>query len=103
MKPQIQGNVCGPVPYLTYTCDLPTTENTTTATFADDTALFATHDEPAIASMKLQDNVNKINDWAKIWRIKVNENKYKHIPFTLRNQTCPTVQTGNVALPQKTK
>jgi hypothetical protein len=43
-------------------------------------------------------DINKINEWAKKWRIKVNQNKSMHISFILRIQTCPTVQMGNVAL-----
>jgi hypothetical protein len=34
----------------------------TTATFADDTAILATHEDPAIASMKLQATINKTDD-----------------------------------------
>jgi hypothetical protein len=49
--------------------------------------------------MKLQTTVNKIDDWAKKWKIKIK--KYTHITFTLLNQACPRVQMGNVDLPQK--
>jgi hypothetical protein len=49
-----QRSVLGPVLYLIYTSDLPTSDNNTTATFADDTALLVTQEEPAIASTKLQ-------------------------------------------------
>jgi hypothetical protein len=34
-------------------------------------------------------------------RIEINQSKSKHITFTLRNQTSPTVQVGSVDLPQK--
>jgi hypothetical protein len=71
------------------------------ATFADDTAILAAHEEPAIASLKIQNNVNEINEWTKKWRIKVNQNKSTHISFVLLNQTCPKVQMGNVPLPQR--
>jgi hypothetical protein len=51
--------------------------------------------------MELQVIINKIDDWGKKWRIKINQSKSMHITFTLRNQTCPTVQKGSVDLPQK--
>jgi hypothetical protein len=94
-----QGIVSGHVLYLTYTSNLPTSDNTTTATFADDRAVLARHEEPAIASVKLQATINEIN----VWRIKINRSTSTHISFTLRNQTCPTVQIDNVALPPKKK
>jgi hypothetical protein len=70
-----QGNVLGPVLHLIYTSDLPTSVNTATSTFADDRAISATHADPARASLKLQATINKIDDWAKKWRIKMKEVK----------------------------
>jgi hypothetical protein len=35
--------------------------------------------------------------------MKINQNKSTHITFTLRNQTCPTVEMGSVDLSQKNK
>jgi hypothetical protein len=51
--------------------------------------------------MKLQATINKIDEWVKKWRIKINQSKSTHITFTLHKQTCPTVQMGSVDLPQK--
>jgi hypothetical protein len=51
--------------------------------------------------MKRQATINMIDDWAKKWRILINESNSTHITFTLRNQTCPAVQMGNADLLQK--
>jgi hypothetical protein len=45
-----QGSVLGLLLYLLYTADLPTSLESTTGTFTDDTAVVATGSEPAIAS-----------------------------------------------------
>jgi hypothetical protein len=51
--------------------------------------------------VKLQTTINKIDDWAKKWRIKISQSISTHITFTLRGETCPAVQMGSVALPQR--
>jgi hypothetical protein len=83
-----------------YTAGLPTSPESTTATFADDTAVLATDSDPATASKKLQTNLLAIQNWFKKWRMKANECKSIHVTLT-RKQTCPPVQINNVQLPQK--
>ncbi|MGR0295471.1 hypothetical protein ACUWCL_28975, partial [Klebsiella pneumoniae] len=41
--------------------------------------------EDAVESTeKLQRSINKVGDWTKRWRIKLNENKSVHVNFTNR-------------------
>jgi hypothetical protein len=53
-----QGSVLGLLLYLLYTADLPTAADSITANLADDTAVLTTHDNPAIATHRLQTNLN---------------------------------------------
>jgi len=42
-------------------------------TFADDTAIFATHADPTTASRNLREHLLTIQNWLQKWKIKVNE------------------------------
>jgi len=37
-----------------------------------------------LASAALQDHANKINDWAKKWKIQINTDKSVQVTFTLK-------------------
>jgi hypothetical protein len=71
-----------------------------TRNFADDTAVIATDNDPAVASSELQTNLLAIQSWLAKWRMKANGSKSTHITFITRRGICPLVHINNVQLPQ---
>jgi len=76
-----QGSALGPLIYLIFTADIPTRNDTTIATFADDTAILASNKDPQTASQSLQTHLNHLATWLNTWRMKVNETKSVHVTF----------------------
>jgi hypothetical protein len=80
-----QGSILGPLLYLIFTADVPLTENTLMATFADDTAIMYSDHDPNTASQKLQHLLNLLQNWMEQWKITVNPAKSTQITFTTRS------------------
>jgi hypothetical protein len=96
-----QGSVLGSSLYLMYTAALPTTDNITIATFADDTALLAIDSDLALASQKLQQHLD-LQEWFDKWKIKINQTKSSQITFTTKRTNCP-VTINNIQIPIQTE
>jgi hypothetical protein len=80
---------------------MPESEHTLTATYADDTVILSSHQNPITASTNLQHHLNKFEKWLKRWRIKSNENKSTHVTFSLKRETCPAVTLNGQHIPQE--
>jgi retron-type reverse transcriptase len=83
-----QGSILGPLLCLLYTADLPTSPDSITATFANDTAVIPTDYDSATNSQKLQASLLEIQSWLNTWRMKANGTKLVHVTFTTRRETC---------------
>jgi hypothetical protein len=71
-----------------------------TATYADDTAILASHQNPITASTNLQHHIKQLEKWLKQWRIKANKNKSTHVIFSLKRETSPAVTLNGQHIPQ---
>jgi hypothetical protein len=63
--------------------------------------ILTTHEEPAIASMELQATINKINEWAKKWRIKWNQNYPRVLHWPYATKAVRQCQWGMLLSPRK--
>ena len=98
-----QGCDLSPDLYNIYTADIPNSENTLIATYADDTAILSSHTDSKTAHQHLQTHLDNISKWSSKWKIKINSNKSFHIPFTLRKSAPPAIYFQNNQIPTTTQ
>jgi hypothetical protein len=79
-----QRSVLRSILYLLYTSDIPITEDTLLATFADETAVLTKSTDFEEAAVKAQKALSGIRNWTKKWIIKLNQQKSAHINFTYK-------------------
>ena len=89
--------------YDIFTTDLPESEQTLTATYADDTAILASHEDPIVVTSKLQTHLYRLEQWLQQWHICANESKLTQVTFTLRREECPPVHLNGRPIPQSDK
>lgn len=84
-----------PFLYSVFTHEIPKTPYTSLGTYADDTLISVSHQDPQIANQVLQNHLNMINLLVNRCKIKINKAKSTHVTFTMRKTNCPHVMLYN--------
>lgn len=66
--------------------------NTSHSTFADDTAILASSNNPIAASALSQNYLNEFNGWIQNWRIKTSTTKSRYNTFILRRRNWALIK-----------
>jgi len=94
LRSKVQHNNIWRLHYRSHTADISTNEQLKTSTFADDTAILS---RPRCPGRHLVERL--LSDM----RIEINEQKCKHIMFTLSRQTCPPLSLNSSRFPKSAK
>lgn len=91
-----QGSVPGPVLFSYFINDVPKFPKTNLAIYADDTAVYAHSFNTQVATKQCQIHCNQISDFARTWKIKINNNKTEHIVFTRKFTNTKVFEPLNI-------
>ena len=88
-----QGSVLGPTLFIYYINDMPDIIDCLIKIFADDTKLYYAADTPESVT-KLQNNINRLTNWANDWQLKFNESKCKVLHLGKNNMNFNYTMNG---------
>ena len=77
-----QGSILGPLLFLIYVDDIVNDIESQILLFADDTSLFETISDPLISFHRINNDLEKLNSWAKTWLVTFNPTKTKYMIFS---------------------
>lgn len=89
-----QGSLLGPLMFLLYINDLPDGLSSETFLYADDTSIFyeIDHDNAILSETVIQQDLNKIAQWAEKWKLKFKASKSRDIVFQSYAKKAPNVK-----------
>ena len=93
-----QGSILGPLLFLVYINDLPTSvSNSSVLIFADDTKCYS-----GISSMQestlLQQDLDAIENWIKSWKLHFNDSKFVKLSINVISNHLPTKYTIGITV-----
>lgn len=94
-----QGSDLSPDLFNIFSSDIPQTNDTIIATYADDTAILSFDRNPIVAFNALQNHLDLIDTWSSNWNIKINAAKSVLVPFTLNKKNLFTLTFHEIPIP----
>jgi hypothetical protein len=102
-----QGAILSPSSYYFFKSDSPHSNESETATFADDTAIFVSSEDPDVVCNILQRHLDSLSTYFKQWKIKINAAKSQAIYFTRcwspRKLPTAHIRVGSHPIPWSTE
>ena len=101
-----QGSIIGPTLYNLYTNDIPTSQNTHLAIYADDTAIYSSSWNPRQATQYIQSYLDHVLDYFQKWKLTVNPQKTQAITFSRKKTEiteCIRIQGQQIPWVDKVK
>ena len=84
-----QGSVLGPLLFILYTNDLPSTLTVSKSIlFADDTTIYYSHSNLNTLCTNLNKDLQILNDWFKTNKLSLNVSKTQYMIFNKKKPTC---------------
>ena len=93
-----QGSVLGPLLFLIYINDIAENIESVIKLFADDTSLSLAIQNPQLRANILNHDLQKISDWALLWKVKFNETKTEILNYTKGSEICLPLSLNNTNL-----
>ena len=95
------GSVLGPLLFLIYINDITKNIESVIKLFADDTSVSLALKDPDRRAAILNSDLEKINSWAKRWKVSFNEEKTELLTFKKDNLPVYPLSFGNIVLEDK--
>lgn len=94
-----QGSVLGPLLFLVYINDICDEVDSDIRLFADDTTIFVFVDNPGISADILNNDLKKMNKWAKQWLVQFSPSKTKAMTISLKhNPNHPSLEFDSTVI-----
>ena len=92
-----QGSVLGPVLFVIYINDLPSSIQSDVYVFADDTKIFRiiTEDPDRV---QLQTDLDSVSTWSDTWLLRLNPEKCKHLSITKKGSSVVNYKIGDLVV-----